>query len=108
MIRTGRDLVKATEVKRTHEKLKKSEMCTMYKLSYNYYMNCVLGKYDPSENLAQALNEYLSTGTRDVYTKLYETRELKESEKQYHPKLDIDDAYEASVVELIEAKNPLL
>lgn len=83
-----REILKKAEIKRVGERLTKKEICTIYGLNYNFYMNCVSGRNLPSKKMAEQLDEYLGTPTSDIYELVFAFRE---KETDFHQRLNISD-----------------
>ena len=83
-----RIILRKAEIKRVAERLTKKELCTLFDLNYNFYMNCVSDRNIPSEKMQVSLIKYLETPTVDVYRMVFSKR-IEEAE--HHEKLYIDE-----------------
>lgn len=83
-----REILKHSEIKRISERLTKKELCNIYLLNYNFYMNCLSGRNVPSKKMDVAMREYLETPTAEIYEMVFAFRE---KETEYHPNLAISE-----------------
>lgn len=82
------EIFKKAEVKRRAERLTKKELCNLYGINYNFYMNCLNKTSLPSEVLVKHLQDYLVIPTEEVYHKVMG---LRAYEEKFHHRLDITD-----------------
>lgn len=94
------DIQRNAEIKRVHEKLTKKELCNIYGLNYNFYMNCLSGRNFPSKKMDTAMKEYLTTPTQRVYEMVFAFRE---QETEYHVNLAVtqnkEEKYRKELIE---------
>lgn len=76
------------EIKRVGERLMKKELCAIYGFNYNYYMNCISDRNQPSEKMVEKLTEYLNTPTNEIYHKVFAKRER---ETEFHEEIKVSD-----------------
>ena len=83
-VRRLRDILTKAEIKRYKEKLTKKELCVMLGFNYNFYMNVLSHRNDPSAKMCNSLIEYLQTPTDTVYRSVFATRVEKTIEEDFH------------------------
>lgn len=81
-----KELIRKVEVKRAGERITKKELCNIYGLHYNFYMNCLNGSNAPSAKMIDAFRQYVYTSKAEVYKLLFDSR--KEEDK-FHPSLKL-------------------
>lgn len=79
-------VLRKAEIKRVSEKVNKKELCSAYGINYNYYMNCLSGRSNPSDRVDDSLNIYLEEDTNVVYRRIFEKREL---DTKFHEELAV-------------------
>jgi hypothetical protein len=118
-----RDILKKAEIKRVAENLTKKELCSVFGINYNFYMNCVSKRNYPSQIMIDALREYLEMPTAKVYEKVFAHRGTDEFirnknkdkfvkrngswKEEFHQALEIDDAEYDAFVHKLENRNIL-
>lgn len=68
------DILKKAEIKRTAENLTKMELCSIFNINYNFYMNCIAKRNYPSQIMIDALRLYLETKSSKVYEMVFAHR----------------------------------
>jgi DNA-binding XRE family transcriptional regulator len=81
------ETLRKAEMKRVGERLTKKELCNIYGFNYNFYMNCVSNRNQPSKQMADSLHDYLNTPTEDVFRLVFASRN---KESDFHEKLNIE------------------
>lgn len=79
-------VLRKAEIKRVSEKVNKKELCSAYGINYNYYMNCLSGRSNPSDRVDDSLNIYLEEDTNVVYRRIFAKREL---DTKFHEELAV-------------------
>lgn len=97
-------VLRMAEIKRVAERLSKKELCTIYGLNYNFYMNCISGRNFPSQKMVESLEGYLKTASKDVYDKVFASRPL---ETKYHEALSITNEDQENFIHLLREENIL-
>lgn len=97
-----RNILLKAEMKRISEKLMKKELCAIYEFNYNYYMNCISNRNQPSQKMADKLVEYLQTPTKQVHEKVFATRE---AETEFHDKIEISGQYVIDSIKELKSNN---
>ena len=83
-----KEIIKKAEIKRTIERVKKKELCEIYGLNYQFYMNTIGGRNLPSKKMVELLEEYIRTPSEKVREMIFLSRT---PEEDYHKALDISD-----------------
>ncbi len=105
------EIIRKAEVKRIAEQLKKSELCSVMGIQYNYYCNCASVRDEPSQALKQKLERYLEMPTAVVYESVFALRDSvksgavkkdKHGRETYHENLVITKDYEDIVLSEME------
>lgn len=106
------EIIRKVEVKRIAEQLKKSELCSIMGIQYNYYCNCASVRDEPSQALKQKLQKYLEMPTPVVYESVFALRDNvkksgavkkdKNGRETYHENLLITKDYENAVLAEME------
>lgn len=108
------EIVRKAEVKRIAEQLKKSELCNVMGIQYNYYCNCASVRDEPSQDLKQKLERYLEMPTHIVYESVFALRDSvksgavkkdKHGRETYHENLLVTKDYEKTVLAEMEENN---
>ena len=97
-------VLRMTEIKRVAEKLTKKELCTIYGLNYNFYMNCISARNFPSKKMVESLEEYIKTASKDVYDMVFASRPL---ETDYHEALEITEEEKEKYIKILREENVL-
>lgn len=83
-----REILKKAEIKRVGEKITKKELCNIFGLNYNFYMNCVSGVASyPSQTMADELFKYMQMPTQEVYSRVFAQRS---AETDFHKGLKME------------------
>lgn len=72
------DILKKAEIKRTAENLTKMELCSIFNINYNFYMNCIAKRNYPSQIMIDSLRLYLETSSSKVYEMVFAHRATDE------------------------------
>jgi len=116
-----RDIIKKAEIKRSVENLTKKELCSIYNINYNFYMNCISERNYPSKIMFDSLNSYLETKTAEVYEKVFAYRSTEEFirnknklkftfrngqwKEEFHEKLNIADEDYNNYINVLKKNN---